>query len=171
MSDALLWVQTIILFLTGVIVAWYTWETHKIRKDAANQNKLIARQVELMYESLQFEFNREHQASEPFFKWTSGSSMFRQGINRFDKTCEFQNEGGAITSLEVPQISGIEATISPKDHLAEGRPGRVEFFRTGTSSMPDVTFEIHYTTRLKKRLKKSFVLLTSKGLPDEIKTG
>ena len=150
MSDALPWAQTIILFVTCVIVAWYTWETHKIRKDAAAQNKLIARQVELMHESLQFELGREQQAGEPFFKWRSGGNEFRSGINRFDKWCSFQNEGGAVTNLELKPSAGIEATITPKDHLAEVQEGKVEFFRRGATSMSDVNFEIHYTTRLKK---------------------
>lgn len=170
MSDALLWAQTIVLFFTGVIVAWYSWETHKIRKDAANQNKLIARQVELMHESLQFELNREHQASEPFFKWYGGGGVYNLGLSRFEKACEFQNVGGAITNLETSPNSDVELSVSPSSHLGEGQKGKVEFFRKGTKNLPDVTFEIHYTTRLKKRSKKSFVLLMNKDIPEEIKS-
>ncbi|HEY3930790.1 MAG TPA: hypothetical protein VGM58_00295 [Verrucomicrobiae bacterium] len=156
MRDALLWAQTIILFVTGVIVAWYTWETHKIRKDAAAQNKLIARQVELMHESLQFELTREQQASEPIFKWQGGGSNHASAINRFDRHCDFQNAGGAVTDLEVKTDGSFTASITPKDHLDETQKGTVNFSRYGVSTLSDVNFEIHYTTRLKKPSKKSF---------------
>jgi hypothetical protein len=160
-NDAPLWAQAIALIITGGIVAWYTWETHKIRKDAAHQNELISKQVELMFQSLKFEVGREELASEPFFKWGSG------GTNIQGKYCQFQNEGGAVTNLQVKTSSDLQASIRPEDHIGEGQAGGVHFRVVGKASVPDIQFEVHYTTRLNKRGKKSFILLSDQGLPKE----
>jgi len=40
--DIALWVQTVVLTITAVIVLWYAWETRKLAKEAADSNTLHA---------------------------------------------------------------------------------------------------------------------------------
>ncbi|MGA2749857.1 MAG: hypothetical protein ABSG59_13870 [Verrucomicrobiota bacterium] len=160
-ENALLWAQTITLFVTGLVVVWYTWETHKIRKDTARQNELISRQIDLMSQSLRFDITREESASEPIFKWRSGGGDFR----RADVLCKFRNEGGAVTDLEVKTNDNVKASISPKDRLSEGEQGEVMFNNSPQASVPDVNYEIHYTTRQNRRGMTRFVLRANQGFP------
>lgn len=39
--------QTVFVFLTGIIVIWYTWETQKLRENSSDQIKIQSDQMEL----------------------------------------------------------------------------------------------------------------------------
>jgi hypothetical protein len=99
---------------------------------------------------------REEEEAEPFFKWGGGSTLPAPAINRVILNCEFTNEGGAVTDLEIKGCGDNQATITRKDHIGEHEPGKVEFSIVGANVIPDVAFEIAYTTRLNKRSKQGF---------------
>jgi hypothetical protein len=99
---------------------------------------------------------RKEEQAEPFFKWRGGSTVPAPAINRVILNCEFTNEGGAVTDLEIKVCGDNHATITRKDHIGEHEPGKVEFSIVGANVLPDVIFEISYTTRLNKRSKQGF---------------
>ena len=148
-SEWLLFFQDIVLLLTGLIVAWYTVETYKIRKDAAIQNKLIAEQLRIMQESLDFELQRVNRASEPLFRF-EGEGLESNYLNNSDE-CSFFNDGGSISKLSLhPSVSFKEATIWPTESIPTKQKGKV-YFVTGLAPMPSkYEFEIRFTTELGK---------------------
>jgi|SRR5882724_9207053 len=154
-AEWLLLIQDFILLLTGLVVAWYTLETYKIRKDAASQNKLIAEQLKIMQESLAFELQNVNRASEPIFRF-EGEGLDSSYLNNSDD-CSFINEGGSISKLSMhPSVSFKEATIWPTESIPTKQKGKV-YFVTGLEPMPSkYEFEIHYTTELGKSGMQKF---------------
>lgn len=51
-SDRILVAQTVILFLTGAVVTWYTWETARIRRATIRQSETAVEQARLAAEQL-----------------------------------------------------------------------------------------------------------------------
>ena len=155
-SEQLLFWQTVILFLTGVVVLWYTVETRKLRKDAARQNELIASQLgvmqqslTVMQQSLQFELQKETRDSEPFF---------RSGVGRAfgwsEASWELHNEGGNISDLKIAADTALNPKLSFTNFLPKGGKTEVSF-RTAPmgqiakGDLPsEIPFEIHYKTAL-----------------------
>lgn len=105
---------------------------------------------------LRLEMSREHQASEPFFKWLGGGCNYASAINRLDVYREFTNEGGPVTDLTIKADNDVQSAIIPKDHLGEHGKGKIELSKPEVTVLPPTTFEIQYTTRLGKRSKKQF---------------
>ena len=126
--------------LTGCMALCIQWLTY--RRDTAK----VGREV-----------SRDEQASQPFFKWQGGEGRHASAVNRFEVRREFTNEGGAVTELEITAQGDIQAAIVPKGHIGERGSGKIELSKHGVTSMPEVTFEISYTTRLNKRSKQVFV--------------
>jgi hypothetical protein len=100
---------------------------------------------------------REEEEAEPFFKWGSGGSMPAPAVNRLMVYRNFTNEGGAVTDLEIKAYPDIQATIWRKDHIDKHESGKIEFSLAGANRLPEVAFEISYTTRFNKRSKQSFL--------------
>jgi hypothetical protein len=137
--------------LTGCLALYVQWLS--FRRDA---------------KKFQLELIREQQASEPFFKWLLGRTIDAHLINRLDVCHEFKNEGESVTDLEIKAAEIFQASIYPKDILGKHQEGKVEFYLSGVKRYPDIAFEIHYSTRLNKRSKQSFVLLAN-GTVEKIK--
>ena len=71
-SNIITIIQTSILFLTGLVVLWYTYETYKIRKETNEQNSLLAEQLLLMQKSQKYEMEKDLSYMEPIFRKTGG---------------------------------------------------------------------------------------------------
>jgi hypothetical protein len=137
-SELLLLIQTIVLFLTGVVIAWYTWETYKLRSTARAQ-------LEVMHRTLMFDMERETRAAHPIFNWIQGSSG--SGYARW----RFKNDGGGIQRVSVrtdgPIVGnqpGVSAKISDQDSIATDQLADVDIF--GLDGRSEVRFGITYTT-------------------------
>jgi len=117
---------------------------------------------------LQLEAKREEQLSEPFFKWGGGRASHASANNPLVVYRAFIIEGGAVTELTIKADGDIQSEISPKSHLGTHGTGEVKFSKIGVNFIGNVTFEIHYTTRLNKRSQKSF-FWPANGEPTEIK--
>lgn len=170
-SDWMLFSQTVILFLTGVIVLWYTIETRKLRQDAAHQNELIASQLgvmqqslSVMQQSLDFELQKETRKNEPFFRSGTGNSF--GGV---ESMFELHNEGGDIHDLEIIADPALNPKISRNTFLKNGDSTQVSF-RTAPAGRianaqlpPEIPFEIRYKTALGNPGMQKF-LFTKSGI-------
>jgi hypothetical protein len=110
---------------------------------------------------------REEEEAEPFFKWLGGGGMPAPATNSFIVHRGFRNEGGAVRDLAIKVDAGVQASITRKDHIGEHDSGKVEFAVIGANRLPDLTFEIFYTTRRGKRSKQSF-LWPENGEPQRV---
>lgn len=43
--ECAVWTQTVVLFLTGIVIAWYTYETRGMHKEITRQNSIALRPV------------------------------------------------------------------------------------------------------------------------------
>ena len=145
--------------LAGGLSLWILWRTYL--RDSEKQRREQERENQ--------EREREEQASQPMFRWIGlGGSNYATIIDRLDVHRFFVNEGGAITNIEAKSDGDVQVSVTPKDYLGEHREAKIEFQKLGVRVLPDIRFEIHYSTRLDKRCKKSFVWKTN-GEPEEIK--
>jgi len=150
-SECLLLAQTGIFFLTGVVVLWYTWETHQLRKLTRRQSELVQQQLTTMQESLRLDVQEQTRRSRQVFRWLGGHSsadvLYR----------EFRNEGGPISHLSIHAEPTFRACLSRTDLIRENETGEVALY-VGTEQRPEeITFEIRYRTRLNVQGAKAFV--------------
>ena len=123
--------QTIVMGLTGLIVAWYTWKTHQLREDTVKQNNLIAGQLQVMRESLDLVRSKENRESQPFLRMLGG----RGDDNKWEQ--DFENQGGEITSISVWVGDGASASAIPANHIQQLGKGVIKIER-GKNPLPRV---------------------------------
>ena len=120
-EQAAVW-QTVVLFLTAVILAWYTWETHVLRVTSARQANLVQSQLEIMRETLNREVQERTRQSRPLFIWgggAAGATLLR---------AKFTNKGAEVMNLEIStDTMHVRAFVSPRPHLDAEQEGWVEF--------------------------------------------
>jgi hypothetical protein len=159
-SEILLLIQTVVLFLTGVVIAWYTWETYKLRSTAHEQFKV-------MHRALMFDMQREARAAEPIFNWDQGTSG--TGYVRW----KFKNDGGGIWRVSIrtdgPIVGnqpGVSAKIHPEDSIATGQIAEVEISFPGIDGgKKDLRFGITYTTARLGNFRTEVFMIPSGGKP------
>ena len=160
-AEWLMLAQTLILFLTGLVVVWYAWETHQLRQTSSRQAELMQQQLASMQESLRRDIQDQLRKSRPFFRWGGGSGSATTWKR------EFQNEGGAISRLSIHTPARLRASITPKDMLQTNQQGTVSFESAAGTPLPDpFVFEIHYRTQLDQDQRKHFRV--ENGTPREI---
>ena len=153
--------QTIVLFLTGLVVIWYAWETHQLRKTSSRQAELMQQQLASMQESLRLDIQEQLRKTRPFFRWRGG----RGSLTLWER--EFQNEGGPISRLSIHTPAPIRARIVPTDLLQTNQMGTVTFESADGNRLSDpFVFEIHYRTQLDEDQRKEFRV--ENGTPREI---
>lgn len=127
-------IQTSILFLTGVVLVWYTVETRRLRSAAGAQFYVMQRSLELQVQE-------QKRAAEPVFNWGGGSASGEHA------EWEFINEGGPISYLTITMQSpgGVRAEIRPKEWLGTSRKGVVIF---EGNLAGELRFTIGFRTRI-----------------------
>lgn len=130
--------QAVIMLLTGGVVAWYTFETKRLRESAAGQFEIMWRTYNLQLEEMK-------RSAEPIFVWGAG-------LDAADSVeWHFRNEGGAIDHITITMQSptgaptGVQPSITPEEWLGNSREGVVTF-RGNVSSQ--FRFTIGFRTRL-----------------------
>ena len=114
-----------------------------MRQNTAEQSRLLSEQLLVMQRSLAFEEQKESVASEPFFRWSGGSSNAE-----FD-SCDFYNEGGPVSDLGIgADIAGVESRVTPRDMIQPNQKATVHFRGLSGPIAKKFTFTISYTTRL-----------------------
>jgi len=112
--------QTIVLFLTGLAVAWYTVETVKIRKETNNQNTMLAEQLRLMQATIQHDLEKEASFIRPFFKF--GGGMRSSGIAQ----ATFTNKGGPAKKITVTNKGEFNITVNPTRYMDTNDNGTIQ---------------------------------------------
>jgi hypothetical protein len=133
--------QAMILIITGAIVAWYTYETHKIRNETSIQNSILAEQLLILRSSHEFEMKKDISFIEPVINFDGGSH------GRTNATLNCTNKGGPIRNARIITEGVFDATIRPNAINAEDR------FYIILANIPltpsnKVTFEIEYKNKL-----------------------
>lgn len=147
--ETLLLIQTVVLFLTGLIVFFYTWETNKIRKETAKQNSILAEQLTIIRSSLEFEIKKEGSFIDPIFRWGNSSG----GANEI--VCNFTNKGGQSKITEIRSMGQFPMEIYPKGMIAPDENGYIKILYKPPRPKR-VSFEIHYENKLNQRKSEKF---------------
>lgn len=121
LTEALIFSQTIILLLTGLIVLWYTFETNKIRKETNKQNSILAEQLTLLQKNQEVESKKLRSFVEPLIIWTAGQ------YNNEKAEFKFTNDGGSITNIKVVPLANFNADIYPDNILRTGEICKITF--------------------------------------------
>jgi len=156
-TDWLLLAQTAVLFLSGVAVLWYTYETHRIRKETSVQNSLLAEQLAELQRSREYEREKEVSFIQPIFKPLGG------GMSPGKGELKFINLGGTARSLFIEIQNPYGATISPRQAIGPNENGKIAFRGLPLPVPQGVSFTIHYTDKLSVRRKQVFDLTGKEG--------
>ena len=151
-SDLILLAQTGVGIITLAVLVWYTYETRKIRLDANSQNKLIAEQLLVMQQSLDFERHRETQMNRPLFAWDNGP------CDGHYKSFTFVNKGGTMSNATVTNDAGLQSEISPKSVIASNQPGAVTFHWANQERPKTFNFVVEFDDKLNVRQKVGFTV-------------
>jgi hypothetical protein len=127
------------------------------------QNRLLARQVEIAEQDQRKRLERERQESLPVIQWGGGSTSV------IGKICEFRNYGtSAVTDLKATTEPEIQIWIQPTRILAADGTGEVKLLpKTGRFPEP-FDFKISCTTKLNERLTLTFRVSITSGTPVEV---
>jgi len=161
-TDTLLLIQTIVLFLTGLVVLWYTLETYRIRKETSKQNSLLAEQYMLIKEKEKFELQKEMSFVEPVFKPEYCS------VGKDNGTCNFLNNGGLIKNVSIQPIENYSINISPRNMLNSGEKGKIHIPKYPVPIPDYIHFKIKFTNKLGIEREKFFKYSTKNAMFEEI---
>ncbi len=130
--------QTIVMFLTGLVLVWYTYETLKIRKETSRQNALLVEQLALTKQAQDSELKKL--AREIDLVFDSPGSSFDSNSMKF----LFRNIGEVAKNISVRSQDGFNLSARPSDILPKGRELTITL-NVPTDSRPKAfSFEIHY---------------------------
>ena len=137
--------QAIILLLTGFVIAWYTLETARIRKETATQNTLLAEQLRLMQSSVAEETRREMSYIKPYFSFGGGQSSSDEA------TWDFTNKGGPAKKVEAKPLGKFRVTIGASRILDTNEKGTIVFKAANLVDGEKYLFEITCLDKLDNR--------------------
>jgi hypothetical protein len=153
--------QAVILLLTCIVLAWYTIETARIRKQTSVQNTLLAEQLRIMQASLQRELNREASFIKPFFKFGGGQhSLDHASVN-------FENKGGPAYKLHAKPLESFTVGVSPTRILDTNEKGTIEIRADDLSKLVTLPFELSCNDKLGNSHTFKLVYLHYKGVSEQ----
>lgn len=150
----LMLIQTLILFMTGIAVAWYTYETYKIRKETSVQNSLLAEQLLILKNSYEFELKKEISFIDPIFRFEGGH------LGMGSATIDYINKGGSIKNVSIRPQSSFTAKIVPNNAISADEKFRIMLSNIPQPSSGEVTFEVHFENKLGNKSRKIFKYIT-----------
>ena len=145
-----------VIALAALFVAWLARQDSKRSADAAQRaTDLMARQLELATSELHRQIQKDTIDSEPRITWDYGPAGAQS------KTYEFRNQGGVMSKATVTCDGSLRATISPKDVIAKGADGEVQFI-WGSQPRPNAfKFSIEFDDKFSQRKKVNFTVPSS----------
>ena len=162
-TEILILIQTVVLFLTGLSVYWYTLETNKIRKSTDKQNSLLSQQLLFLQEKDEFDRKKEISFIEPIFRYSGA----RYGTN--ESVSSFINEGGTIKNIEVRPTEKFNIKIEPRNIIRAGERGKIIFSNYPKPNPEKLNFEISYENQMGITSTQRFDFFPSKGKFSESK--
>jgi len=165
-SDLILIVQTIILFLTGLVIFWYTYETQKIRKETKRQNLLIYEQIQLLKKTQIFEEIKYQNILEPVFRW--GPVV---GTPHSDKIkFKYTNEGSMFKIIKIIPHGKFLVEFFPKGIIKNSQEGTIVVKKGSEKFNRIIEFEIIYENEINENRRKIVSYDTSSGEFEEQKS-
>ncbi len=161
-SETLLLIQTIVFFLTGIVVLWYTFETYRIRKETQIQNSHLAEQLLMMKEKEKFELHKEISFVEPVFKPEYSN------VGKNNGTCNLVNNGGSIKNISVQPIEVFSISITPRNFLNSGEKGKIAIQKYPEPIPNFLHFKIRFTNKLGIEREKLFKYSTKNAMFEEV---
>jgi hypothetical protein len=150
-------ISAIATIITLGVLIWYTYETRRIRLDANAQNQLIAKQLELTTSELKRQIHKDMIDSQPRITWDYGPAG-AQSV-----THKLKNYGGVMSNIIVACDPGFQATILPKDTIAQGIEAEVKFTCYTQPQPNPFKFFIEFCDKFNERKKMFF---TASRKPD-----
>lgn len=149
--------QTIILFLTGVVVTWYTIETTRIRKSTTRQADLLAQQLQMLRTQVETERQRHAEAdarlvreAQPTFHYVGGDQDFTRSIFNFSLIGTH-----GIRDLALHEASGYEGAVTPTPYVGPGDTLSVRIVALPRPT-PAFAFAVDYTDTFGVRRRRRF---------------
>jgi hypothetical protein len=161
-AEKLLLAQTIILFLTAVAIVWYTYETHKIRKETSKQQLILAEQLVLLQTKEKHDLEKEIALAQPIFRSSGGSWHDEGGY------FEFKNHGESAKDVCFESKSDIEATMRPASLLPTGHKLRIDIQEMPRSRPQKFPFVLRYTDKFGNPHAANFEYDFEKALMKEL---
>lgn len=149
-TEVLMLIQTIILFLTGGVLVWYTIETRRVRKEMNKQYLILAQQLVFMHENRNYERDKEISLVQPILLVSGG--MWHEEGGYF----EFTNAGEAVKNVSFESKNDIKAVMRPSKHIGTGEKLRIDIEQMPKPLPETFPFEIHYEDKLGNRQTKNF---------------
>ena len=149
-SEILMLIQTIILFLTGLVLVKYTIETRRMREEMSKQYLILAQQLLLTQENKEYERGKELSLIQPIFRPSGGRWHGEGGY------FEFKNHGEAIKNVSFESLSEIVAVMRPKAYMGTGEKLRIDIEKMPKPRPAKFPFVIQYEDKLGNRRSKNF---------------
>ncbi len=154
-------VQTIILFLTGFAVFWYTMETQKIRKETTYQNTILKEQYIRQQKQEELQLTKELTLSDPDFSFTFGQPS--------ERTSHFINKGASIKNLSISPFEKYSISIQPSRSLKNEETGKIIIPQIPNPRPEILHFKISYENSLEIIRTKYFEFIVKDALFREVR--
>lgn len=162
----LIFVQTIILFATGIVIYWYTKETKKMRIETSKTNQLISEQINQT--KLEFIESKklEEERFDPKFEWENISGDLKE------KKYTFTNRGAQINNIGWRMVcyDYVTREFYPKHTLGTNKQGYIRIFTGEYELLRRLEFLLFYTDLRGYQKEITFSIDTSYGYPEEKRT-
>jgi len=160
-SDWINIVQTLILFLTGLVLVWYTIETSRIRKLTNFQNTMLAEQLRLMQSTKQHELAKEIGFIKPYFRFLGGQTSADRAY------WNFVNKGGAAKKITAKALGEFAISISPSRFLDSNEEGRASFTASQFTPHVEYPFELSCEDKLGNQHVFKFKMKHQDGVSEQ----
>jgi hypothetical protein len=155
-QDKLILAQTIILFLTGAVVVWYTVETAKIRRASSKQAEILGEQLQMLRAQVEREAARDahkqqqlEQDAQPLFHYEGGVQDSSRSIFRL-----VNNGSAAIRDVSIGNCL-YECSVSPSALVRPGDAMQVLLVSLPRPT-PPFTFTLEFTDKFGRRRRRLF---------------
>ncbi len=156
-SDIFIFIQTVVLIVTCVVIYWYTKETSRIREETNKQNAILGKQVQIMEKTLDFKLKKERGVIEPVFNVAGGS------YNPKSANFKFINRGGPAKKVKFMPQGTFQMEVNPSNLI-----NTEDKFSVKVDNLPEplpeiLYFEISYDNKLGESKTQTYSYYTEGG--------
>jgi len=151
---------SLLMCFQTLLLAWYGYETWKIRKDANRQNELIAQQLLTMQSSLNRTISSEQFQADLQLSWTGGDGNYKKLLHR---PIRCVNVGAEVEIMELR--CSVPFSLVPRIF----KVGQETVWEIGRNSRDVIYFGVRYKTRLAEVKEQVFSLEPGWYIPTLVK--
>jgi hypothetical protein len=134
--------QTVIMFLTGVALVWYAWETVKIRRETGKQNLLLAKQIELTRSDQEYRRQSDMDQLKPIFHTVE---FCVSDVTNLYFT--LANKGGLAKDVVIHAEDGLTGRMTPNT-VDTGETATLELREVEDFKEKEIEFKLQYLDRI-----------------------